>query len=220
MNDRNREAITEHKVIPQLVDLMTKMRETDDNRSACAGYDGSKRKDGSEPSAKASKQEVLSQAATLAASLCTARFVMSLSAQCTSSGVGLECLAQVLPHFDCRVGSFASWDEAQSLLLWRAYDCSVNRVGDAVYQVPGSGKAVQSLGKREKVAWLHAQGHLPLPRHQAYGTVLAKVRRRVDGHNPKTGAAVSTLRSVIERVDGPVLELARTDALFPQDDEL
>jgi len=162
----------------------------------------------------------VTKTASLAASLCTAHFVMELSARCITAGVGLEGLSQVLPHFDCRVGSFASWEEARSLLLWRAYDCSVNGVSDAVYHIPGSGKAVQSLGKREKVAWLHAHGHLPLPRHQAYGTVLAKVRRRVEGHNPKTGATVTTLRSVIERVDGPVLELARTDALYPKDDQV
>jgi len=156
--------------------------------------------------------------ATLAAGLVTAHFLMELSAKCVSAGVGLEGLSQVLPHFDCRVGSFASWEEAQSLLLWRAYDCSVNGVSDAVYHIPGAGKDVQCLGKREKISWLHAHGHLPLPRHQAYGTVLAKVRRRVDGHNPKTGATVATLRGFIERVDGPVLELARTDTLFPKDD--
>ena len=61
--------------------------------------------------------------ATLAASLCTAHFVMELSARCMTAGVGLEGLSQVLPHFDCRVGSFTSWEEARSLLLWRAYDC-------------------------------------------------------------------------------------------------
>jgi len=162
----------------------------------------------------------VTKTATLAASLCTAHFVIELSARCLAAGSGLEGLSQVLPHFDCRVGSFASWEEARSLLLWRAYDCSVNGVSDAVYHIPGSGKAVQGLGKVGKVGWLHAHGHLPLPRHQAYGTVLAKVRRRVDGHNPKTGATAPTLRGVIERVDGPVLELARTGALFPKDDEV
>ena len=42
-------------------------------------------------------------------------------------------LAEIAPHFDCRVGSYASWEEARALLLWRAYDCSVNGVSDAVY---------------------------------------------------------------------------------------
>ena len=46
------------------------------------------------------------------------------------------------------------------------------------------------------------------------------MKRKVDGHNPKTGTTVATLRGVYEQVDGPVLELARRDALFPKDDEL
>ena len=89
-----------------------------------------------------------------------------------------------------------------------------------MYQIKGSGKQIQSLGKREKIQWLWEQGRLPLPRHQAYGTVLAKVKRVVAGLNPKTNETVHSLRSVIEQVDGPVLELARQDALFPTPDEL
>lgn len=158
--------------------------------------------------------------ATLAASFATAHFVMRLAEHCVRRGVGLEGLGQVLPHFDCRVGHYSSWEEAQGLLLWRANDCSVNGVSDAVYQIKDSGKQIQGLGKREKVEWLWKHGHLPLPRHQAYGTVLVKVRRALDGYNPKLDKAVRTLRGVIEHVDGPVLELARTDALFPQDDVL
>ena len=159
---------------------------------------------------------------TLAASLVTAHFLMELSQLCVERGVGLDGLAQVLPHFDCRLAAWDSWEEARALLLWRAYDCSVNGVSDAVYHQPGGHgkKAVQSLGKREKVAWLHERGLLPLPRHQAYGTVLARVRRVVEGHNPKTGEATTALRSVIEQVDSPVLEIARTDALVVMDERL
>lgn len=157
---------------------------------------------------------------TLAAGLVTAHFVMELSSRCLARGVGLDGLRKALPHFDCRVGSYASWEEARALLLWRAYDCSVNGVSDAVYQIKGSGKAIQGRGKREKIEWLWQHGLLPLPRHQAYGTVLVKVKRAVDAHNPKTGEATRALRSAIERVDGPVLELARTDALFPPDERL
>ena len=122
--------------------------------------------------------------------------------------------ATVAPHFDCRVGSWASWAEARSLLIWRAYDCSVNGVSDAVYHIPGSGKQIQRLGKREKVEWLWVHGHLPLPRHQAYGAVLVRTRRRVDGLNPKTGEKVEAYRNVVAPLDGPLLELVRTDA-FP-----
>ena len=63
---------------------------------------------------------------------------------------------------------------------------------------------------------------LPLPPHQAYGTLLAKVKRRVEGKDPRQPDApsVATLRSRIEAVPGPVLELAIRDALFPADDVL
>ena len=50
--------------------------------------------------------------------------------------------------------------------------------------------------------------------------MLAKVRRACDGHNPRLGTATRTLRGTVERVDGAVLELARSHALFPADDVL
>lgn len=156
---------------------------------------------------------------TLAAGFVTANFLMQLSQMCLSKGVGLEGLATVLPHFDCRIGQYDSWEEARALLMWRAYDCSVNGVSDAVYHSKGSGKQIMSSGKSEKIEWLWKQGLLPLPRHQAYGTVLAKVKRAVQGYNPQKKEYVTSLRGLIERVDGPVLELARRDALFPKEDE-
>ena len=117
-------------------------------------------------------------------------------------------LASIVPHFDCRMGSYASWEEARALLMWRAYDCSVNGVADAVYQMPGSGKKVQSLGKREKIAWLFSRNSLPLPRHQAYGTVVTRMRRMSDGYNPKTQETTQVLRSVVEDLPAAVLQLA------------
>lgn len=157
---------------------------------------------------------------TLAASYVTAHFIMQLGRHCDSKGVGLEDLAHILPHFDCRLGHYTSWEEARGLLLWRAYDCSVNGVSDAVYHTKGSGQQVQAFGRREKVEWLWRQGMLPLPRHQAYGTVLVRVKRMIEGHNPKLDTIVNTLRSVIVQVDGPVLELVRSDTLIPADEEL
>lgn len=156
---------------------------------------------------------------TLAASYVTAHFIMQLSKHCQSKGVDLEDLSHLLPHFDCRLGHYASWEEARALLFWRAYDCSVNGLSDAVYHTKGSGNAIQSLGKQQKAAWLWEKGLLPLPTHQAYGTVLVRVKRVVNGFNPKLGEQTKSLRAVIEHVDGPVLELARTDSLIPAGDE-
>lgn len=157
---------------------------------------------------------------TLAASYVTAQFLMQLCQRCQQSHAAVDGLAELLPHFDCRLGHYGSWEEARALLMWRANDCSVNGISDAVYQAPGSGKQIQSKGKVEKLQWLCEHGRLPLPRHQAYGTVFVRVKRIVEGHNPKLGTDVQSLRGTIEQVDGPVLELLRTESLFPRDDEL
>lgn len=155
---------------------------------------------------------------TLAASFATAHFVLELAKHCQESGLGLGDLCNILPHFDCRLGHYGSWEEARSLLLWRAYDCSVNGVSDAVYQIKGSGKQVQGADKKTKVEWLWKQGRLPLPQHQAYGTVLVKVRRIHEGYNPKLCVAVQTLRGAIEPRAGPVLERFRAGDLLPEDE--
>eukprot|EP00928_Gymnodinium_smaydae_P089571 TRINITY_DN73517_c0_g1_i1.p1 TRINITY_DN73517_c0_g1~~TRINITY_DN73517_c0_g1_i1.p1 ORF type:complete len:359 (+),score=74.73 TRINITY_DN73517_c0_g1_i1:66-1079(+) len=151
--------------------------------------------------------------ATLAASLCTAKFIMELSELCLGEGKGLDGLAKVLPHFDCRIGYYESWQEARALLMWRAYDCSVNGVSDAVYHTKGSGKVIMGKGKVEKAEWLWKNGLLPLPTHQAYGHLLVRVAREVQGYNPKLQEVVATVRQVIEPLQGPVLELMRTDRL-------
>jgi len=151
--------------------------------------------------------------ATLAAGLVTAKFLMELAQLCVSEGKALEGIAEVLPHFDCRVGHYDSWEEAQALLLWRAYDCSVNGVSDAVYHTKGSGKEIMGKSKVEKAAWLGKNGLLPLPKHQAYGHLLVKTTQDVAGYNPQTKETVTTMRQVIRPVEGPVLELCRTGAL-------
>lgn len=150
---------------------------------------------------------------TLAASLATAKFIMELGQLCASEGKGLDGLAQVLPHFDCRVGCYDSWEEARALLMWRAYDCSVNGVSDAVYHASGSGKLIMGKSKVDKAEWLWKNGLLPLPRHQAYGHLVVKARREVQGFNPKTQETVATMRQVVEPLEGPVLDLFRRGVL-------
>jgi tRNA(His) 5'-end guanylyltransferase len=157
---------------------------------------------------------------TLASGYVTACFITKLAELCEDSGISAKGLADALPHFDCRIGAYATWKEAQSILLWRAHDCSINGVSDAVHRVKGAGKVIKSKGTQEKVQWLHEAGMLPLPTHQAYGTVYTKVKRAVDGINLKTGECTVVLRNVIEQVKGPVLELARKHELFPEPDVL
>lgn len=148
---------------------------------------------------------------TLAAGYVTARFTLELSKAVVAEGGDLDAtLGAVLPHFDCRMGDWESWEEAQSLLLWRGYDCSVNGISDAVHHsgLQGKKKAL-ALATPAKVAWLHEHAMLPLPLHQAYGTVLTKVKRRVVGVDPRhPEKPVTALRSRIEQLHGPVLETA------------
>ena len=62
----------------------------------------------------------------------------------------------------------------------------VNGISDAVHHsgLQGKKKAL-ALATPAKVAWLHEHAMLPLPLHQAYGTVLTKVKRRVVGVDPR-----------------------------------
>ena len=54
-------------------------------------------------------------------------------------------------------------------------------------------------------------------RAQAYGTVLTRAKRLHSGYNPKEDRMVETLRSTLEIVDGPVLELVRMGSLNPEE---
>eukprot|EP00434_Breviolum_minutum_P016499 symbB.v1.2.014543.t1/scaffold1066.1/size140347/7 len=147
-----------------------------------------------------------------------------------------HCLA----NFDCRLGSFSTMEEAMSLVLWRAADCGVNGVSDAVYKskLP-SAKSTTRLGTSDKLQWLAENGLLPLQPHQAcygrtlihpaaipntsstnqaYGSYFVKVRRMHEGFNPKTGETTQSLRSTVEEVPGNLLRLAAQRSLFPVDD--
>jgi hypothetical protein len=90
----------------------------------------------------------------------------------------------------------------------------------AVHQCPTGTKALCRLGNVPKLVWLCSIGQLPLPPHQAYGTTLVRVRRMINGHNPKLNVETRTLRAVIERLSPiSILEHAREDTLFLTDDD-
>jgi tRNA(His) 5'-end guanylyltransferase len=85
-------------------------------------------------------------------------------------------------QFDARMGVWKSKRDALQLLLWRAYDCSVNGVSDAIHCF---NPKLSGMGTVDKLDWLNQQGLLPLPSHQAYGTLFQRqiVSRRA--WNPK-----------------------------------
>eukprot|EP00300_Choanocystis_sp_HF-7_P003997 c13046_g1_i3.p1 GENE.c13046_g1_i3~~c13046_g1_i3.p1 ORF type:complete len:191 (-),score=58.37 c13046_g1_i3:8-580(-) len=134
---------------------------------------------------------------------------------------GAEYTSDMIGLFDCRVGVYSSRDQALGLILWRAYDCGVNSVSDAVHRLKGKIEGAGAVVKEHtnaKLEWLQANHQLPLPPHQANGSFFVKVKRVREGTDPRTQSAVPCLRATVEQVAGNVLILAANDALFPPDD--
>lgn len=157
---------------------------------------------------------------TLAASFVSVRFALQLAQLCQEFKVDLSELLAASPHFDCRLGHYSCWEEAQALLMWRAYDSSVNGVSDAVHHSGIAGaKKVNKGNTKERLVWLKQQGRLPLPPHQACGTMLVKVKRLREGFNPRSNTVVHVLRGTIERTEGVhILELVRSGSVWRADD--
>ena len=72
---------------------------------------------------------------TLAAGHLTSTWVLELANLChqKKASKSLDKLQELAPHFDCRMAAFDSFEEARALLIWRAYDCSINGISDAVF---------------------------------------------------------------------------------------
>ena len=165
--------------------------------------------------------------ATLAAGLVTSKFVTSLL-KCIkddkSLDDNLEDLSKLLPHFDCRVASYDSWEEARGLLLWRGYDCSVNGISDAVHHNKSASNDIKRDNTKVKIKWLYdmylsknSSEKSLIPDHQAYGSLYKKVEREVLGCNPTIADApmIKTIRRVIEKDKNnkPILILAKEGLL-------
>eukprot|EP00746_Dinoflagellata_sp_MGD_P073109 gnl/MRDRNA2_/MRDRNA2_29676_c0_seq1.p1 gnl/MRDRNA2_/MRDRNA2_29676_c0~~gnl/MRDRNA2_/MRDRNA2_29676_c0_seq1.p1 ORF type:complete len:359 (+),score=54.44 gnl/MRDRNA2_/MRDRNA2_29676_c0_seq1:54-1130(+) len=127
-----------------------------------------------------------------------------------------------LSHFDCRVGAFESQKEAIALVLWRAQDCGVNGVSDAVHQIKGAEKSTKNSNTGAKLAWLAEQGRLPLPAHQAYGSLFVNEPCTIQGVDPRTGECTTAVRRRISQINTGesqgsrcVLNLMKEGKLFP-----
>lgn len=125
-------------------------------------------------------------------------------------------LEEIYPHFDCRMGVFYTLKEALSLIWWRAYDCSINGVADAVYHQRG--KLLKNENTFDRLKWLEINNFLPLPHHQAYGSFYVRVKKIKDGFNPLTNESKKCLRYVIVKQDGPILHQVRNGNLIPDND--
>jgi len=163
---------------------------------------------------------------SVAASTATALFNRRLEQLAADLGKPFDRDAPLV-HFDCRIGAFDSEEEALALVLWRAQDCGVNGISDAVYHSETSGKNMKGAHTGQKLQWLESQGKLPLHPHQAYGTLLIRGLRRVQGLNPVTGKHTEALRRVVRPANGGeggrsrcVLNLAAQDMLSLSEDEI
>jgi tRNA(His) 5'-end guanylyltransferase len=105
--------------------------------------------------------------------------------------------------FDCRLGIWPTEEAAFELILWRAYDCSVNGVSTAIHNaVPG---AMEKLSTEKKLLALEKLNLLTLSQHQAYGRFFQ--RQLVIG---KSLAAIKP-RSKMVPLEGNVLRLAKNN---------
>ena len=137
---------------------------------------------------------------TLASSYVTSVFVSKLAKLNYNN---IDSIIDITPHFDCRIASWDSWDDAYSLLLWRANDCAMNGVTDAVYSYD---KKLVKLNRKQKLEWLHHNNLLPLPKHQAYGTIIKKEEREIEGFNPITNRRTTTKRNILLEEQKPILK--------------
>jgi tRNA(His) 5'-end guanylyltransferase len=129
-------------------------------------------------------------------------------------------------EFDCRMAVWTSEREAFKLILWRAYDCGVNGVSDACHNQKGrpvmrktgvTHNTLIGLSTWSKLKWLEQVGLLPLPDHQAHGTLYRRVARKREAFNPKTSENVTVMRNVLERVPGSVINLVKSGEIsFPE----
>eukprot|EP01126_Amoeba_proteus_P007334 TRINITY_DN12638_c0_g1_i1.p1 TRINITY_DN12638_c0_g1~~TRINITY_DN12638_c0_g1_i1.p1 ORF type:complete len:328 (-),score=49.12 TRINITY_DN12638_c0_g1_i1:56-988(-) len=151
---------------------------------------------------------------SLAASHVTLTFNHCFSKQC-------ENWQSYICTFDCRMGCYDTLEEALTLILWRAYDCGVNSLSDACYHQKGrieGAKTAVGTSSRKKLEFLHQHNLLPLADHQAHGSYYVRVRRNKVCKNPNTDEKVLVLRSVFEKIEGNVLNLAASDRLTLVDD--
>ncbi|CAL1139989.1 unnamed protein product [Cladocopium goreaui] len=158
---------------------------------------------------------------SIGASLVTALFNRRLERLAQQRGVALP--EDVVAHFDCRAGLFDTEKEALSLILWRAYDCSVNCVQDACH-LQGAPVEVVRSDFGEKLRWLKDADLLPLKPHQAYGSMFVKGVGQFKANVSGTNQTVLVTRKVNIQVNdgatGPcnlLLLPRRGDTLVPQE---
>jgi len=111
--------------------------------------------------------------------------------------------------FDSRMGVFKTAEDAFSLILWRVYDCGVNGLSSAVYNL-----RKKSLSSHEKIKYLSDNNLLPIPRDQAYGVLYSKVTVPIKTINVATNEPIEVERKEYRWVEHlNILNLVREKGL-------
>lgn len=87
---------------------------------------------------------------------------------------------RVLLEFDARLAVWDTERDAFGTILWRAYDCGVCSVTNAVFARNGRKGGIVHEHTHAKLEWLATQGALPLPVEQRHGSLFVRRRRQHD----------------------------------------
>lgn len=120
--------------------------------------------------------------------------------------------------FDARIGTYDTLLDAFELILWRAYDCSTNGLSSAVYFNSFNGitkKEQAKMNSNQKLQLLEHNNMLPLPNHQAYGTLLKRSIIAVEVVDKQTGLTKIVEKKCYIPVVGPIVKNIK-DNKFPE----
>lgn len=138
------------------------------------------------------RDKIISDAAGLAS------LTMTMEIQKAATGA-----SAIIPiQFDARLAIWPSIRKACDLIMWRAHDVGINGVSDAVHQLDHIDLLKTGMS-RKVAAGLHTDARLevlakldllPLPEHQAYGTLLYRHKVPYIATNPTNGQQVEIVR--------------------------
>ena len=113
--------------------------------------------------------------------------------------------------FSSRVSSYSSFEEARSVLIWRAQACFVNSIADEANNSLDMPGRIQRGPTAAQATWLSQNNQLQ--GHAAFGTLMVRQKILCSGHHPETQEAVVKLCDTIEACPHSLLHLASRDLL-------
>jgi tRNA(His) 5'-end guanylyltransferase len=85
---------------------------------------------------------------------------------------------------DARIGIYKSYRDAFELILWRAYDCSMNAISTALY-LNQLGESLENMSNTHRVHLLKQNNILSrMTEHQKYGTLLYREKTKPTNEPP------------------------------------